>query len=98
MCLQKGLPTSFGVAMVLRTYRDYGPQLLQALLYFLRRRWRGKLCRLHLLQDKSAIDQALQGTLRGVARGIDREWLQDAVAHLFLYIAFQDHAAIDDRD
>ena len=98
MCFQKGLPTGFGLAMVLRTFRNHGAQLLEALLYFLRRRGRGGLGRLHLLQDERTIDQALQGTLRGVARGIDTEWLQDAVTNLFLHIALQDHAAIDDRD
>src|ERR1700676_1620301 len=83
--------------MVLRTVRNHGAQLLEALLYFLRSRWRGGLRRLHLLQDERTVDQALQGTLRGVARGIDTEWLQDAVTNLFLHIALQDHAAIDDR-
>ena len=98
VCFQKRLPTGFSLAMVLRTFRNHGAQLLEAVLHFLGRRRRGGLGRLHLLQNERTIDQALQSTLRGVARGIHTEWLQDAVANLFLHIALQDHGAVDDRD
>ena len=70
------------------------------LLHLFGRGGRNRLCGLglHLLQDEIAVDQTLQSSLRGVACAVDAEWLQNGVTHLFVHIALQDNAAVDDGD
>ncbi len=67
-----------------------------AFLHLFRSGWCNRLRGLHLLQNKIAVDETLQSPLRRVSCAVNAEWLQHGISHLFVHIALQDNAAIND--